>query len=114
MAKKKKKSAKKKHVKKQAAVAEVSKQSTFWPLAAAIIMMVVALFLLLGGFGSGGPLPKDLFHGVYWGLGWAAWLSPVALVFFGILKFREETRKVSWNVGFFGFQLRLVFCYFCN
>jgi S-DNA-T family DNA segregation ATPase FtsK/SpoIIIE len=105
MAKKKKKSAKKKHVKKQAAVAEVSKQSTFWPLAAAIIMMVVALFLLLGGFGSGGPLPKDLFHGVYWGLGWAAWLSPVALVFFGILKFREETRKVPLNrlVGMLAF-----------
>src|ERR1035438_5649223 len=106
MAKKKKKSVKKKQkqVKKQV-TSEVSEQSTFWPLAAAIIMMVAALFLLLGGFGSGGPLPKNLFHGVYWGLGWAAWLAPVALVFFGILKFREEKKKVPLNrlVGMIAF-----------
>ncbi len=67
--------------------------------------MVAALFLLLGGFGTGGPLPKDLFHGVYWGLGWGAWLAPLALVFFGILKFTEEEKKVPLNrlVGMIAF-----------
>lgn len=89
MAKKKKSAAKN----KKKAV-EVSESSAFWPLAGAVVMIVVALFLLIGGFGTGGPLPKSLFHGAYWALGWAAWLTPVALVFFGVHKFISEDRQV--------------------
>jgi S-DNA-T family DNA segregation ATPase FtsK/SpoIIIE len=89
MAKKKKASAKKKNVSK-----EVAETSPFWPLAGAIILIVLALFLLIGGFGTGGPLPKSLFHGTYWALGWGAWLAPVALVFFGVHKFVSEDRQV--------------------
>ncbi len=73
---------------------EIEEHSTFWPLAGAIILMVAAVFVLLGGFGSGGPLPKDLFHGVYWTLGWAAYLTPIVLVFWGITKFKTENKKV--------------------
>ena len=68
--------------------------SAFWPLAGAIVMILLALFLLLGGFGTGGPLPKGLFHGAYWTLGWAAFLAPVALIYFGILKFNSEDRQI--------------------
>lgn len=98
MAKKKKKPIKKKPVSKKKVTPEVaSEPSNFWPYAAAIILMVAALFLILGGFGTGGPLPKTMFHGVYWTLGWAAWLAPIALISFGILKFKEEDKKVPLN-----------------
>ena len=73
MAKKKKKSVKK--------ATEEVERSPFWPLTGAILLFVAALFLLLGGFGTGGPLPKGMFQGAYWALGWAAYLVPVALIF---------------------------------
>ena len=71
--------------------------SAFWPLAGAILMLLLAFLLLLGGFGTGGPLPKTLFSGVYSGLGWAAYLTPVALAFFGIHKFISEDRQIPLN-----------------
>jgi S-DNA-T family DNA segregation ATPase FtsK/SpoIIIE len=49
---------------------------------------------LLGGFGAGGPLPLNLFHGGYWALGWAAYLTPVALVYWGVSKFIAEDRRI--------------------
>ncbi len=72
-------------------------RSTFWPLAGAILMFVLALFLFLGGFGTGGPLPKSLFSGAYSALGWAAYFTPVALVFFGIHKFVSEDRQIPFG-----------------
>lgn len=75
-------------------VEEVSERSPFWPLAGAILMMIVAFFLLLGGFGTGGPLPINLFKGAYAALGWAAYLTPLALALFGIWKFQSEDRQV--------------------
>lgn len=72
----------------------VVEPSPFWPLTGAVLMIIIALFLLIGGFGTGGPLPKSLFHAAFWTLGWAAWLTPVALAFFGIHKFVSEDRKV--------------------
>lgn len=68
--------------------------SVFWPLAGAIILMVLAIFLLLGGFGTGGPLPKGLFNGAYWALGWAAYFTPVAFIYYGIIKFTTEDKRV--------------------
>jgi S-DNA-T family DNA segregation ATPase FtsK/SpoIIIE len=49
---------------------------------------------LLGGFGTGGPLPINLFHGAYWTFGWAAYLAPVALVYWGVYKFSAEDRRI--------------------
>ena len=71
-------------------------KSTFWPLAGAIIMILAAVFLLLGGFGTGGPLPVNLFKGAYWLFGWAAYFTPVALVYFGVLKFKSEDRQIPF------------------
>lgn len=68
--------------------------SAFWPMAWAIVLMLLALFLLLGGFGAGGPLPVKMFSGVYWALGYAAYLSPLALVYFGVIKFRNEDKRI--------------------
>ncbi len=57
-------------------------------------MVLLAIFLLLGGFGTGGPLPKGLFNVAYIVFGWGAYLTPVALVYFGILKFNSEDRQI--------------------
>src|SRR6185369_2284880 len=97
MAKRKKQTRKKK-------VAEVER-SPFWPLAGAIIMMLLAVFMLLGGFNTGGPLPKAMFQGAYWALGWAAYATPLALAYFGVVKFMSEDRQIPLNklVGMLGF-----------
>lgn len=90
--------AKKKNARKQAhkkrAKQEEKPESHFWPLAGAIVMMLLAFFLFLGGFGVGGPLPEGLFGGVYWALGWAAYLSVPTLLFLGIQKFTSEDRQI--------------------
>lgn len=89
MAKKKKQTRSRKK-----AAPEAVEQSPFWPMAGAILLIVLAVFMLFGGFGTGGPLPKGLFSGTYWALGWAAYLAPIALVWFGIVKFKAEDKKV--------------------
>jgi len=68
--------------------------SPFWPLTAAVLLFVVALFILLGGFGTGGPLPKEMFSGMYWTFGWAAYLVPVALGYWGVYKFTSEDHRI--------------------
>lgn len=87
MAKKKKQTRKKKEQ-------PVKEKSSFWPLAGAILLMVAALFLLLGGFGTGGALPVNMFHGAYLTLGWAAYFSSFALFFLGITKFTNEDKRI--------------------
>ncbi len=87
MAKKKKQVRKKKKD-------DLKEQSSFWPYAGAVVLLVAALFLLLGGFGTGGSLPKNLFHGAYWTFGWGAYLLPMALVFWGVHKFISEDKQI--------------------
>ena len=87
MAKKKKPTPRKKKV-------EVVEKSPFWAMAGGVALILTALFLTIGGFGTGGPLPKTLFHAAYWTLGWAAWLAPIALVYFGIQKFMAEDHQI--------------------
>lgn len=89
MAKRKKRA--KKSVKK---ADQKAADNGFWQLSFAILMIVFAFFLLLGGFGTGGSLPVGMFKQVYSALGWVAYLTPVALVFFGVHKFRSEDRRV--------------------
>lgn len=88
---KRKKRAKKSVVKK---TDSKSRDNGFWQLSFAILLILIAFFLLLGGFGTGGSLPVGLFRQVYNALGWVAYLTPVALVFFGIHKFISEDRRV--------------------
>lgn len=72
----------------------VKEPSVFWPLAGAILMILFAAFLLLGGFGTGGPLPKTMFQGAFWAFGLAAYATPVALAYWGVLKFTSEDRQI--------------------
>ncbi len=59
--------------------------------------MIAAFFLLLGSFNTGGPLPISMFEAAYWAFGWAAYLTPLALVFFGIWKFTSEDKQIPFN-----------------
>src|SRR5665647_257488 len=88
-AKKKKQTRSKKQL-----VEETAEHSPFWSLAGGILLCLTALFLLLGGFGTGGPLPVSLFKGAYVTFGWAAYLTPVALVYWGVYKFISEDRRI--------------------
>lgn len=86
---------KKKTTKKKKVVApEPTDHAPFLSMAGAILLMLAAVFLLIGGFGTGGPLPVNLFHGAYWAFGWVAYLTPVSLVYWGVFKFVAEDRKI--------------------
>ena len=90
MAKKKKNN----RSKKKAAELEQAPRSPFWPLTGAILLFLLALFLILGGFGTGGALPVGLFDGAFAAFGWAAYLTPLALVYWGVHKFAAEDHKI--------------------
>ncbi|CAN5437328.1 hypothetical protein BH10PAT3_BH10PAT3_2090 [soil metagenome] len=86
--------AKKKKRKSRAKAQEIKEPNMFWRQAGALFLFIIAIFLLLGGFGIGGNLPVGMFNGVYWALGWAAYLSPIALVYFGVLKLSHEEHQI--------------------
>lgn len=85
---------KKKNTRKKKVEPEIAEKSPFWPLTSAILLLIAGLFLLLGGFGTGGNLPEMLFDGAYSLFGWVAYLTPLALVYFGVLKFASDDHKV--------------------
>src|SRR4051794_14375087 len=100
---------KKKPVKRKSSKAvAIAEPSPFWALSGAILMIVAAFLLLLGGFGTGGPLPVNLFHWTYLVLGWAAYLTPVALVYWGVHKFKAEDRQIPLS-NFLGMLAVLLF-----
>lgn len=73
---------------------EEIERSPFWPLAGGIFLCILAVFLLLGGLGTGGPLPISMFKGGYWALGWAAYLLPFALIYWGVYKFIGQDNRI--------------------
>jgi S-DNA-T family DNA segregation ATPase FtsK/SpoIIIE len=81
--------------KKKAAAAVPAEHSQFFAQAGAIVLILASVLLLLGGFGTGGPLPVNLFHGAYWSFGWAAYLTPVALTYWGVYKFKSEDGHIA-------------------
>jgi S-DNA-T family DNA segregation ATPase FtsK/SpoIIIE len=91
MAKKKKRSSKKKTRASKKKVMQAPKEpNLFVRQVGAVLMLISAAFLLLGGFGTGGSLPQGMFDVVYSVFGLAAYLSPVALAFWGVHKFKAE------------------------
>jgi DNA segregation ATPase FtsK/SpoIIIE, S-DNA-T family len=85
--------AKKKQTRKKKAE-ELAPRSAFWPLTGAVLMIIFAIFLFLGGLETGGPLPKGLFDAAYWTFGMAGYLTPVALIFWGVHKFTSEDYQI--------------------
>ena len=68
--------------------------SPFWSYAGAILLILIAIFMLLGGFGTGGNLPTSLFNGAYSTFGYAAYLVPFALAFWGVYKFIADDHRI--------------------
>jgi S-DNA-T family DNA segregation ATPase FtsK/SpoIIIE len=86
---------KKKQTRNRKAAAPVAAEnSPFWAYSGGIVLVLLAIFMLLGGFGTGGSLPTDLFHGAYWTVGWAAYLVPFGLAYWGVYKFVAEDRRI--------------------
>lgn len=73
-----------------------------------MLLFVLALFVLLGGFGTGGPLPKDIFKAGYATFGWAAYLLPLALCYWAAYKFKDEEHRMPRAKGF-GISAVMVF-----
>jgi S-DNA-T family DNA segregation ATPase FtsK/SpoIIIE len=92
MAQKKKKTTRKK--KTDSAPVAVAERSPFWAYVGAIVLLLAAVFVLIGGFGTGGSLPVNLFHGAYWTFGYAAFVVPLALAFWGAYKFKAEDHRI--------------------
>jgi len=90
MAKRKKRASKRKSTSKKKVVEVPKEPNLFVRQVASVLMLVVAIFLLLGGFGTGGSLPQGMFNLVYSVFGVAAYLSPVALAFWGVHKLKSE------------------------
>jgi S-DNA-T family DNA segregation ATPase FtsK/SpoIIIE len=91
-AKKKKPTTRRKFVEEPVSI--ISERSPFWAYSGAILLILCALFLLLGGFGTGGNLPVTLFRGAYATFGWAAYVTPLALAFWGGYKFISEDHRI--------------------
>ena len=87
MAKRKKRSHKKNSHKKTNVPRE---PNMFVRQVGSVLMIVTAIFLLLGGFGTGGSLPVGMFDLVFKVLGGAAYLTPLALVYWAVNKLRAE------------------------
>ncbi len=58
--------------------------------AIAVIFIIIAVILLVGGFGTGGDLPVGLFGVIYKLFGLAAYLSPTALIYWGVHKIKAD------------------------
>lgn len=87
MAKRKKRSHKKQVHKK----ANVPREpNMFVKQVGSVLMIVTAVFLLLGGFGTGGSLPVGMFDLVFKVFGGAAYLTPLALVYWAVNKLKAE------------------------
>jgi len=65
----------------------------------AVVFILTGIFMVLGGFGTGGSLPKGLFSAASWLLGWGAWVVPISLLYWGSYKFISEEQKLpGWRV----------------
>lgn len=86
---------------------EAAEKSPFWAMAGGVIMIILAIFTLLGGFGAGGPLPQGLFNIANWAFGFAAYMVPVALIFYGVYKFSSEDKRIplSKNISMLAFLI---------
>lgn len=89
MAKKKKTTKKGSKATKQVAAAP-RERSPFLAYVWAILLMVFALFILLGAFHTGGNLPVTMFDGLYAAIGGAAYLTPLAVAYWGLYKFTDQ------------------------
>jgi S-DNA-T family DNA segregation ATPase FtsK/SpoIIIE len=88
---------KKKQTRKSSAKAAPKAPSPFWQYASAVFLILIALFILLGGLGTGGTLPLTLFEAAESAFGKAAYLMPVVLVYWGVVKFATDKHRMPFG-----------------
>lgn len=88
---------KKKTTRKKKLEVDKAPKSPYLKLSVATLLILIAFLLLLGGFGSGGSGPVGLFHVIYWIFGWAAYITPIALIYLGIYMIRNEGHNLPAN-----------------
>ena len=101
MGKKRKKSTKKNKssdVKKKSNVA-------FWRQAYAFLMVLVAFLILLGGFNAGGTGPIWIFGQTSKAVGVAAFFTPVVIVYWAMMKFKNEDHLIPVSKLIGGFMV---------
>ena len=101
MGKKRKKSTKKNKssdVKKKSNVA-------FWRQAYAFLMVLVAFLILLGGFNAGGTGPIWIFEQTSKAVGFAAFFTPVVIVYWAMMKFKNEDHLIPVSKLIGGFMV---------
>ncbi len=85
---------KKKQSKKKTAASVERVPSPVMGYILAVVCVLSAVFIFLGGFHAGGSLPKGLFGATSWLFGWAAWLVPITLLYWGYYKFTNDDHRV--------------------
>jgi S-DNA-T family DNA segregation ATPase FtsK/SpoIIIE len=60
---------------------------------AAVTLIIAGVILLFGAFVSA-PVPQSIWDGVWWALGAATWVAPIALIYLGMLKFINEEQRI--------------------
>lgn len=68
--------------------------SPFWRQVYAFVLVLLALFIFLGGFDAGGSGPIWLFDQTAKLFGFAAFFSPIVVVYWAITKFRTEEHVI--------------------
>lgn len=66
----------------------------FWRQAYAFLMILFAFLILLGGFNAGGKGPIWIFDQTAKVVGFAAFFSPVVIVYWAIMKFKNEDHLI--------------------
>ncbi len=69
------------------------KYGAFWRSVAAVGLIIFGVILLFGAFISA-PLPHNVWHGFWWGLGAATVAAPLALIYLGLMKFINEEQRI--------------------
>jgi S-DNA-T family DNA segregation ATPase FtsK/SpoIIIE len=96
MAKRKKRSSKKKTSSRKKTTSVPREPNLFLRRSIAVAYFVLATLLFLGGFETGGGLPESMFDLVVQALGFAAYLTPVALAYWGYHKLRADEHVIPF------------------
>jgi S-DNA-T family DNA segregation ATPase FtsK/SpoIIIE len=63
---------------------------------AAVSLIIIGIVLAFGAF-TNAPIPKDMWNGSWWAVGFASVVVPFALIYLGLLKFMHEEQRTPFH-----------------
>lgn len=84
----------KKRVKNKSSDNKKKSNVAFWRQAYAFLMILLAFLILLGGFNAGGAGPIWIFDQTSKLVGFAAFFTPVVVVYWAVMKFKNEDHLI--------------------